>query len=434
MFGNDGEIRGIIPRSVEYLFQNIARISTTSEVATVCSFLEIYNDQIRDLGKAYLVALGVESSTSAALFEMTSDISESLAAKRGNAYFAPAFSRTTNAANLAELESRPGLRAVQDEFNTMNYEIREDGEGNVFVKDLSLISVTAIEEVMSLIAMGMRIRATHDTKMNSTSSRSHTVFTVTVIQRDKFSGQAITGALNLIDLAGSERLKKSESQGPRLKEALHINTSLTALGKVVMALDPSAEKTHVPYRDSKLTRILQRSLGGNSYTTLLAAIHPRDDFFDECMSTLQFANRCRNVRNNPRVNYVDDNEDKDRKIKRLTEEISSLRQKLNQYEAGGAGGGGGGGGGKMTTVKLVSILKKMGLAASVSADGAIALDGKKITAEDLGISGVGSVADESSDSIEGAGAATGGLSGTSRLKSAKVGTNLHEDVLSNFTC
>lgn len=80
--------------------------------------------------------------------------------------------------------------------------------------------------------------------------------------------------LNLVDLAGSERLKKSASEGQRKTEALHINSSLTALGKVVMALDPSSGLTHVPYRDSKLTRLLQNSLGGNSFTVLLATVHP----------------------------------------------------------------------------------------------------------------------------------------------------------------
>ncbi len=282
MFGGENEIRGIIPRSVEYLFASVARKTKENEVATVCSFLEIYNDQIRDLGKAYLVAMGVESSTSAALYEKTSDIFESLAGKRGNPYFAPVFQKTKTGDNG---NNRPGLKEVQDEYNTMNYDIREDTDGNVFVKDLSLVPVTTVEEALSMIAMGLRVRATHETKMNAFSSRSHTVFTMTVLQRNKTSGVSITGMLNLVDLAGSD------SQGIRLKEALHINTSLTALGKVVMSLDPSSDSTHVPYRESKLTRVLQNSLGGNSYTSVIANIHPDVSYFEECLSTLQFANR-----------------------------------------------------------------------------------------------------------------------------------------------
>ena len=97
--------------------------------------------------------------------------------------------------------------------------------------------------------------------------------------------------LNLVDLAGSERLDKSESTGQRMREALSINTSLTALGKVIMALDPTlVGRQHVPYRDSKLTRLLQNSLGGNSYTALLATLHPMAAHHSECLSTLQFAN------------------------------------------------------------------------------------------------------------------------------------------------
>jgi predicted TIM-barrel fold metal-dependent hydrolase len=194
---------------------------------------------------------------------------------------------------------------------------------------------------------------------------------------------SITGMLNLVDLAGSERLKKSESQGVRLKEALHINTSLSALGKVIMSLDPSAESTHIPYRDAKLTRILQNSLGGNSYTVVLAAIHPSPAYYDECLSTLQFANRCRNVRNNPRVNYIDDPADKDSRIKRLQEEIVVLRTKISQNEKNPLSGGKGGGG--MSAAKLVEALKKLGVSASLAADGAMIVNGERHELEDLGL-------------------------------------------------
>lgn len=391
MFGEDNDSRGIIPRSVEYIFQALAKRSNSYEVAMVCSFLEIYNDQIRDLGKAYLVAMSNSSdengneSKNSALFEKTSDLYENLAAKRGNPYFAPAFHRPkSSVAN--NMDNRPGLREVQEEYNHMNYEIREDLEGNVFVKDLSLVPVTTSEEVMNMINMGIRVRATHETKMNAVSSRSHTVFTITILQKDKITGQSITGMLNLVDLAGSERLKKSESQGIRLKEALHINSSLTALGKVIIALNPSLENSHIPYRDSKLTRLLQNSLGGNSFTSVIAAIHPSPKYYDECLSTLQFANRCRSVKNNPKVNYVEENEDKDRKIKRLVEELNQVRMKLNQllHNKGGAGSGGNGDGFSIT--KLLSVLKSLGLNASLSPDGdGIIINGKKYTLDELGV-------------------------------------------------
>ena len=396
MFGEGGDVRGVIPRSVEYLFQSLAKKTLSSEVAMVCSFLEIYNDQIRDLGKAYLAAMGVESNTSAAMYEKTSDLFEKLAGKRGNPYFAPAFHKAGSAMQLSGA-IRPGLKEVQDEYNTMNYEIREDNEGNVFVKDLSLVPVTTMEEVMSLIATGLRVRATHETKMNAFSSRSHTVFTITVLQRDKMTGEAITGMLNLVDLAGSERLKKSESIGVRLKEALHINTSLTALGKVIMALDPSSENSHIPYRDSKLTRVLQNSLGGNSYTSVIATVHPTSRYYEECLSSLQFANRCRNVRNNPRVNYVEDTEDKDRKIRKLMEEIGTLRSKMTHMNGaelqGGVrsslGGAGGSAAAKLSPADLVNLLKRLGIAATLHPDGNLLVNGQKFGTEDIGLGGDG---------------------------------------------
>ena len=212
----------------------------------------------------------------------------------------------------------------------MDLEIHEDAQGEVYVKDLTLVPVNSAEDINVVIAEGLKIRATHETKMNAVSSRSHTIFTIVVTQTDKSTGEGFSGRINLVDLAGSERLKKSESEGMRLKEALHINSSLTALGKVVMALDPNAASSHVPYRDCKLTRVLQNSLGGNSYTTLVAAIHPCQEYIEECLSTLQFANRCRVVQNQPRVTYVGEEsmEAKDKRIKQLTEECKQLKRKL----------------------------------------------------------------------------------------------------------
>ena len=393
MFGGDGEVRGMIPRAAEYLFARLAGRSQktfTREVATFCSFLEIYNDQLRDLGKAYLVTTGLEPSTSGALFEKTSDLFASIEKKRANPYFSKAFHKSGTARALATDEITPEIKQVQDEYNTMNYEIREDGTGNVFVKDLSLIPVTTTEEIMSVIALGLKVRAVADTKMNAASSRSHTVFTITVVQRDGLSAEALTGVLNLVDLAGSERLKKSDSQGNRLREALHINSSLTALGKVVMALDQTSETTHVPYRDSKLTRMLQNSLGGNSFTTVLANIHPSPAYYEECLSTLQFANRCRNVRNHPRVNYMGDTaEDKDRKIRRLTDEVSLLRSRIGMLEAGG-------GGGSFPMARLVALLHKVGVQATTTGEGDLVLDdGRVLSSEQLGlgdVNGSGSVA------------------------------------------
>lgn len=377
MFGLDGEIRGLIPRSVEYIFQRLKEKSSEYEAAMVCSFLEIYNDQIRDLGKAYLAAMGVETSNPSAINEKTSDIFEKFSTKRGNSFFADVF-HTVPRHHVGQgfaksLDMMPGLKEVVEGYNTMNYEIREDADGNVFVKDLSLIPVTSMEEVMSIISLGLRVRATHETKMNASSSRSHTIFSLNIVQRDKTSMSSISGNLHLVDLAGSERLKKSESQGARLKEALHINSSLTCLGKVIMALDPSSSNSHIPYRESKLTRILQNSLGGNSYTAVLAVIHPNPIYYEECLSTLQFANRCRNVRNNPRVNYLFDNEDKERRIKRLLDEIAQLRNRINQLEflLNEAQEG------KISIDKLRKIFLKLGLDIVIDKSGHVVFNGQR---------------------------------------------------------
>lgn len=392
MFGGDGEIRGMIPRAAEYLFEKLSKTPSSREIVVFCSFLEIYNDQLRDLGKAYLSVSGIERSTTAIL-ENTADLFESLEKKRSDPYFSRIFSRKS----LTELESDsyPELKHVQDEYNSMNYEIHEDVTGHVFVKDLSLIPVSNSEEVMAVIIQGLKVRAVAETKMNATSSRSHTVFSITVAQREKDSSETVRGVLNLIDLAGSERLKKSESQGTRLREALHINSSLTALGKVVMALDPNSEGTHVPYRDSKLTRMLQNSLGGNSYTTVVAAIHPHPSYYEECLSTLQFANRCRNVRNNPRVNYVGDNgEDKDRKIKSLMDEVASLRQKVLLLESSG-------GGGSLSLAKIANLLQKLGIKATLNGDGDLCVNGKVLTAAELSSAMSDGKPDGATDSIGG---------------------------------
>ena len=388
MFGGEGDIRGMIPRCVEYLFERVAQKSDKTDIAIFSSFLEIYNDQIRDLGKAYLVATGIESSSSTALYEKTSDIFESLEQKRNQSYFAPAFRK--NAMKSVAIDSPlksnksfgtlTSLKEVQDEYKEIHYEIYEDSEGNVFVKDLSIIPVQSAEEVFQVLQHGLKLRATHETKMNTVSSRSHCVFSLTVIQRDRSTSDAIKGTINLVDLAGSERVKKSESVGMRLREALHINTSLTALGKVIMALDPSSENTHIPYRDSKLTRILQNTLSGNSYTTLLATIHPSPTYFEECLSTLQFANRCRNVRNHPRVNYIGESEDKDKKIKRLLEEINQLRIKLNMYEGRLSNSVG-----AFTPALLVSVLQKLGVKAELGQDGEMIVNGKVVSAAELGL-------------------------------------------------
>lgn len=143
-----------------------------------------------------------------------------------------------------------------------------------------------------MINMGTALRQTHETALNANSSRSHTVFTINVVQKDRRmpDAEVCSGVVHLVDLAGSERIARSKSEGKRFQEAVLINSSLSALGQVVLALaNDGRAMNHIPYRNSKLTRLLQNSLGGNTFTTLLATLNPSAENYEECLNTLQFA-------------------------------------------------------------------------------------------------------------------------------------------------
>ncbi|OQS06835.1 kinesin [Thraustotheca clavata] len=324
IFGESGEKDGIIPRCTDFLFDTIERNqyidhSNKPEITLVVSFLEIYCDRLRDLGREYVQKTGRLVSS-----QQSSTADWYLKQK--------AVKHTDSSVSL--LSSHSAKDEVKFDYERENLEIHEDAQGQVFVKDLSMIEVTRREEVNVIVQMGLKLRSTHETKMNAVSSRSHTVFSIHVFQHDPTTNEVISGTLNLVDLAGSERLKKSESDGQRLKEALHINSSLSAVGKVVMSLDPESRFNYIPYRDSKLTRLLQNSIGGNSFTILIATIHPMKEHYEECLSTLQFANRCRTVQNQPRVNYINQSViEKDRRIRKLQDEIAILKRKLEVFKS-----------------------------------------------------------------------------------------------------
>ncbi|GMH74374.1 hypothetical protein TrLO_g3214 [Triparma laevis f. longispina] len=400
MFGESGENRGLIPRVVEGIVGEIeGKNKSGGECAMVVSFLEIYCDQIRDLGKAYLEQM--EGGELGDMGGKTSEIFERMQLTRQSSFNRPrtmsrADSSQGNLSQTDELKNSTSSSAIRD-WKTMHHEIHEDLDQNVFVKDLALIPVTTVSEVMAVINQGLELRATHETKINEVSSRSHTVFTINVVQRER-GGEAVKGMLNLVDLAGSERIKKSESSGLRLKEALHINTSLTALGKVVLALDPSQNTSHIPYRDSKLTRLLQNSLGGNSYTTLLATIHPIPGYADESLSTLQFANRCRNVQNTPQVNYASKPEKHGGEGgKQMRSEIEVLKKQLaaSQSQASLAGD---------PNLRVLEVLKQLGIACTVQEDGTLMMpDGRVLgSALALGPGAMDNVASATSLGVHGA--------------------------------
>ena len=140
--------------------------------------------------------------------------------------------------------------------------------------------------------------------MNAGSSRSHSVFSIVIecsVRDENGEDHIRAGKLNLVDLAGSERQSKTQATGDRLKEANKINLSLSALGNVISAL-VDGKSHHVPYRDSKLTRLLQDSLGGNTKTVMIAAVSPADYNFEETLSTLRYASRAKNIKNKPTIN------------------------------------------------------------------------------------------------------------------------------------
>jgi len=170
--------------------------------------------------------------------------------------------------------------------------------------------------------------------MNEQSSRSHSIFTIVVEMstKDPTTGKEMlrAGKLNLVDLAGSERQKKTGAEGALLKEGAKINLSLSALGNVISALSEGKPGKHVPYRDSKLTRLLQDSLGGNTKTLMVAAISPADYNYDETTSTLRYANRAKNIKNKPKINE----DPKDTMLREFKAEIENLKKLLASQASG----------------------------------------------------------------------------------------------------
>ena len=208
-------------------------------------------------------------------------------------------------------------------------DLKEDPEKGVFVKDLSMVIVKTTTEIEKCMDKGTANRKTGETAMNKDSSRSHSIFTI-YVETNAAGEQSIkAGKLNLVDLAGSERQSKTQATGARLKEATKINLSLSALGNVIKAL-VEGKSTHVPYRDSKLTRLLQDSLGGNTRTVMIAAISPADYNYDETLTTLRYASRAKNIKNQPRVNM----DPKDALLKQYEEEITKLRQIIEMSKRG----------------------------------------------------------------------------------------------------
>lgn len=262
----DPEKRGVIPNAFDHIFTHISRSQSDKQYLVRASYLEIYREEIRDL-------------------------------------------LDPNHANARALE------------------LRESPETGVYVRDLTSCVCKSIKEIEEVMNGGNQARAVGATDMNEHSSRSHALFLITVecSQPGPDGRKHIrVGRLNLVDLAGSERQAKTGVQGERLKEAAKINLSLSALGNVISAL-ADGRSGHVPYRDSKLTRLLQDSLGGNAKTVMVATLGPSSLHYDETLTTLRYANRAKNIQNQPRVNE----DPKDALLREFQREIARLRAQLN---------------------------------------------------------------------------------------------------------
>ncbi|KAJ5475177.1 hypothetical protein N7539_008243 [Penicillium diatomitis] len=235
------------------------------------------------------------------------------------------------------------VRDLLNPSNKGNLKVREHPSTGPYVEDLAKLVVRSFDEIDHLMDEGNKARTVAATNMNETSSRSHAVFTLTLTQKRHDAETSMdtekVSKISLVDLAGSERANSTGATGARLKEGAEINRSLSTLGRVIAALaDVSSGKlkkaSMVPYRDSILTWLLKDSLGGNSMTSMIAAISPADINFDETLSTLRYADSAKRIKNHAVVNE-DPNA---RMIRELKEELAQLRSKLGTGVPGGIAG------------------------------------------------------------------------------------------------
>ncbi|KAI9824202.1 MAG: kinesin-like protein Klp8 [Thelocarpon impressellum] len=271
-----------------------------------------------------------------------------------------------------------------------NLKVREHPATGPYVEDLAKLVVRSFQEIESLMDEGNKARTVAATNMNETSSRSHAVFTITLTQRrhdvETRMDTEKVAKISLVDLAGSERATSTGATGARLKEGAEINRSLSTLGRVIAALaDLSTGKrkaaknaSMVPYRDSVLTWLLKDSLGGNSMTAMIAAISPADINFEETLSTLRYADSAKRIKNHAVVNE-DPNA---RMIRELKEELSQLRSKLGGGGGGGGAAGAGAGAAEGETYAPGTPLEKQ-MVSITAADGTVKRVSKAEIAEQL---------------------------------------------------
>ncbi|DBA00017.1 TPA: hypothetical protein N0F65_002020 [Lagenidium giganteum] len=268
----DAEYEGIIPRVMNDIFDGIQNMQAELEFLVRVSYIEIYLEKIRDL---------LEPSSS-------------------------------------------------------NLSVRESKERGVWVAGATEVCCASADEMMAVMRLGGANRVISSTRMNNDSSRSHSVFIITIEQRNVATGSTRSGKLFLVDLAGSEKVGKTHAKGQTLKEAQHINKSLSALGSVMNALTSGQSGAHIPYRDSKLTRLLQDSLGGNSETTLLVCGSCSSYNSEETISTLRFGSRAKSIKNKPKVNEERTVAEYKQLLAEKEKEIKALQEQLVRANGGAA--------------------------------------------------------------------------------------------------
>ncbi|XP_024019672.1 kinesin-like protein KIN-5C [Morus notabilis] len=272
---------GVIPRAVKQIFDTLE--SQNAEYSVKVTFLELYNEEITDL--------------------------------------------------LAPEEIS---RVASEEKQKKQLPLMEDGKGGVLVRGLEEEIVTSASEIFTLLERGSAKRRTAETLLNKQSSRSHSLFSITIhIKEATPEGEELIkcGKLNLVDLAGSENISRSGAREGRAREAGEINKSLLTLGRVINAL--VEHLGHIPYRDSKLTRLLRDSLGGRTKTCIIATVSPAVHCLEETLSTLDYAHRAKNIKNKPEVNQkmMKSTLIKDLygEIDRLKAEVYAAREKVGVY-------------------------------------------------------------------------------------------------------
>ena len=258
---NDPKLMGVIPRMMQYIFILIEKATSEIEYSVKCQYYQIYNEKIQDL-----------------------------------------------------LDIRKKDLAI-----------REDKNKGIWVEDCTEIYVSSEEEMYAVFKEGSNNRTVSATNMNKGSSRSHSLFVVTIFQRNTITGSSKTGRIFFVDLAGSEKMAKTGIEGGTgLKEAQNINKSLMTLGMVINSLTEGA--IHIPYRDSKLTRVLQESLGGNSMTNLVITCSPNFLNQSETLSTLRFGQRAKLIKNKVVANTQQSVKELLIKLKKAEERIAALEK------------------------------------------------------------------------------------------------------------